>query len=72
MNASQLLAWLVCLLIAAGAAVLAVHNSYKLAVLNRRFAQVETAARDHAEVLTDIRDILTRMEEDRPTQTSGE
>ncbi|NIM70405.1 MAG: hypothetical protein GTO48_08135 [Xanthomonadales bacterium] len=72
MNASQLLAWLVCLLIAAGAAVLAVHNSYKLAVLNRRFAQVETAARDHAEVLTDIRDILTRMEASSPSEAPGQ
>ncbi|MFO8006667.1 MAG: hypothetical protein R6V05_02930 [Candidatus Brocadiia bacterium] len=72
MNASQLLAWLVCLLIAAGAAVLAVHNSYKLAVLNRQFARVQSAAQDHTEVLTDIRDILSRMEQNQPAEAGAQ
>ncbi|MHC5034532.1 MAG: hypothetical protein ACYTFZ_05815 [Planctomycetota bacterium] len=62
MNPSQLIAWLVCLVLAFGAAVLAINNSYKVAFLRRQFADVQRIADEQTELLGDIRGILERIE----------
>jgi len=61
MKTSELLAWLLCLLIAFCAAVLAVYNATKLAVLEQRFEEVNTTAAEQTAVLQDIRDLLRRQ-----------
>lgn len=61
MNASQLLAWLVCLFLAFGAAVLSVHNSFKLAALENQFERTERVATEQTVVLKELRDLLQHM-----------
>ncbi len=61
MKSPQLIAWLVCLLIAFGAAILSVHNATKMAVLERRFDEVKRTAAVQTAVLEDIRDLLGRQ-----------
>ncbi len=61
MNASQVVAWLTCLLVAFFAAILAVHGSVKVAVLEKRFAEISETAVEQTAVLTDIRDLLGQI-----------
>ncbi|MCD6415964.1 MAG: hypothetical protein J7M08_04640 [Planctomycetes bacterium] len=72
MNASQMLAWFVCLALAGFAALLGVRNSVKLAVLEKRFLQVRVVAEEQTAVLSDIRDLLRQQRPgdlgSRPTQ----
>ena len=69
MNASQLLAWLVCLALATVACLFGVYNRTKLAVLERRFVQVERVAGQQTAVLEEIRDLLREM---RPAPGAAE
>jgi hypothetical protein len=62
MNPSQLIAWLVCLVLAFGAAVLAINNGYKVALLRRQFADVQRVADEQTKLLGDIRGVLQRIE----------
>jgi hypothetical protein len=64
MNPSQLIAWLVCLTLAFFAAALSVSNSYKAALLDRKFAEVQKAATDQSALLSDIRRVLGQIERD--------
>ncbi len=62
MNASQLLAWLVCLFLAFGAAVLSVHNSFRLIKLERRYEkELMRVADEQTAALKDVRDVLRQM-----------
>lgn len=63
MTPSQLIAWLVCLVLAFFAAALAVSNSYKAAILERRFETVRHSAQEQTEVLARIEQVLVRIEE---------
>ncbi len=71
MNASQIIAWLVCLLLAFCAAVLAVHNTAKLAVLEKRFAEVTQAAERQNQALEEVRDVLLLIEADLSGKPAG-
>jgi len=62
MNPSQLLAWLICLMLAFFAAALSVHNSYNLARLDKKFAEVERVAGDQKALLSDIHQVLQQIE----------
>ncbi len=64
MNPSQLIAWLVCLSLAFFAAALSVSNSYRTALLDRKFAEVQKAANEQGALLSDIRGVLTQIERD--------
>jgi hypothetical protein len=64
MNPSQLIAWLICLLLAFFAAALSVSNSYKAALLDRKFVEVQKAATDQSALLSDVRRILEQIERD--------
>ncbi len=63
MNSSQLIAWLLCLLLAFFAAAIALRNGYKVAILESRFEAVQRAAGDQTEVLARIEGVLARIEE---------
>ena len=64
MNPSQLIAWLVCLSLAFFAAALSVSNSYKAALLDRKFVEVQKAATDQSAILSDVQRILEQIERD--------
>ena len=68
MNTSQTIAWLICLLLAFFATVLAVRSSYQATLLERRFAEVSRVADDEQALLGQIRDLLQRIEQ----RTGGE
>jgi hypothetical protein len=63
MTPSQLIAWLVCLVLAFFAAALAVSNSYKVAIVERRFEAVRHSAQDQTEVLARIEGVLGKIED---------
>lgn len=71
MNPSQLIAWLVCLVLAAFAAVLSINNSYREAVLERRFAEVQKAAGEQTALLEGIRSLLQQIEADLQQGPAG-
>ena len=62
MKASQLLAWLMCLLLAFAAMLMATRNWLKIAMLEKRFDQVAAVATEQTAVLRDIRALLQKME----------
>jgi hypothetical protein len=63
MNTTQTIAWLICLLLAFFATILAVRASYQSTVMERRFEEVQQAAGEQQKLLSQIRDVLQRMEE---------
>jgi hypothetical protein len=58
MNTTQTIAWLICLMAAFFAAIVAVRNSYAIALLQRDLA----AGQAQQELLTEIRDVLRQIE----------
>ncbi|MHC4479488.1 MAG: hypothetical protein ACYS1C_00740 [Planctomycetota bacterium] len=70
MNPSQLIAWLICLVLASGAALLAIKNTYEVALLERQFAETQRAANDQTAVLSEIRSILREIERDLSARAS--
>jgi hypothetical protein len=62
MNASQFLAWILCLALAFFASALAVRNGYKTALLEKEFAAVQKSAEDSRELLRDVRDVLQSID----------
>jgi len=64
MNATQLIAWLVCLIVAFFAAVLAVSTGYKVALLEKEFRQVRQTAAEDTALLGEIRSVLKEIEFD--------
>jgi len=58
MNASQLIAWFICLGLALFGGVLAVRNSYKLEGLERRFVAVTDTTTAQSDLLDDIHSVL--------------
>lgn len=62
MNASQLLAWLVCLALAFFASALAARNGWKTAVLEKQFVAVQQEAQARQDVLEEIRDVLQSID----------
>ncbi len=71
MKASQLLAWFICLAIASFASVLAIHNSYKVALLERDFAHLSKTAGDYGALLPDVHSTLQSIEQHLRTGTTG-
>jgi len=69
MNASQLLAWLICLVLAFFAAALALNNTLKSAMLERQVAEARKVTTYQSEVLTDIRTLLAQIEQDLRSRT---
>jgi len=69
-NASQQIAWLVCLAVALFASVLALRNGYRTAVLEKRFAAVSQAATTQAELLEDIHQVLQQIEQHLSRQST--
>jgi hypothetical protein len=63
MKASQLMAWLLCLVIAFLALLLAGRASLKTTVLEKRFAEVRQSASAQAELFKDLRDVLQRIDD---------
>ncbi|KPK62621.1 MAG: hypothetical protein AMK73_05860 [Planctomycetes bacterium SM23_32] len=64
MNPTQTIAWLVCLIAAFFAAVLAVKNSYGVALLEKQYPRVQEVVAAQTELLTEIRDVLQQIEAD--------
>ena len=64
MNATQMLAWLVCLIVAFFAAVLAVNAGYKLALMEKEFRQANQTVAEEAALLGEIRSVLKEIELD--------
>jgi hypothetical protein len=62
MNASQFLAWILCLALALFASALAARNGYKTALLEKEFASVQRTAEDQQQVLQEIRDVLRSID----------
>jgi hypothetical protein len=62
MNTTQTIAWLICLLLAFFATILAVRASYQATLMERRFDQVQQVARDQKELLGQIRDVLQSID----------
>ena len=62
MNPSQLIAWLVCLALAFFACAVSFRNGYRIALLDKEFAEVKRVAGDQEELLEDIRGLLQRIE----------
>jgi hypothetical protein len=62
MNASQFLAWILCLVLAFFASALAVRNGYKAALLEKEFQSVQKAMEDRGQVLEEIRDLLENID----------
>jgi hypothetical protein len=72
MNASQMLAWLLCLALAFFAATLAVRNGLKVALLEKQFEEVRQAALNQQELLGDIRMLLRSIDGNtRPVPAGG-
>ena len=71
MKASQLLAWFICLAIASFASVLAIHNSYKVALMEKDLAHLSGTAGDYGALLPDVHKTLQRIEEHLRTGVSG-
>lgn len=69
MNASQLLAWLVCLALAFFASALAARNGWKTAVLEKEFAVVQDSAEERQEVLEEIRTLLQSIDRQMAAQS---
>lgn len=72
MNPSQLIAWLVCLVLASFAAVLSVNNVYRAKVLEKRFVEVQKAAETQDALLSDIRRVLQQIETDLRQRAAAE
>jgi hypothetical protein len=68
MNASQLLAWIICLALAFFASALAARNGWKTAVLEKQFAAVQETAQERQEVLEEIRDVLQSIDRQMAAQ----
>jgi hypothetical protein len=62
MNASQFMAWILCLALAFFASALAVRNGYKTALLEKEFAAVQEKAEDRQELLREVRDVLRSLD----------
>ncbi len=59
MRGTQLLAWLICLVIAGGAAILSVHTTARVTLLERRFhSEVAGVLAEQRDLLREIRDSL--------------
>lgn len=61
MNPSQLGAWFVCLALALFGSVMAVRNSYKVALMERRFSQAMDTAAAQSLLLSDVHDVLVEI-----------
>lgn len=68
MNASQMIAWLICLALAFFGAALALHASYRAHILEARFDAAITSVDERNEVLQEIgatlRDIRAELRDD--------
>jgi hypothetical protein len=62
MNASQLLAWLLCLALAFFASALAVRNGYRTALLERELTTLRQTVEDRQELLQDIHGLLQTID----------
>ena len=63
MNTTQTLAWIICLVLAFVAAIMAARANYQAALTERRFEQVQRVVNDRQELLEQIRDVLQRIEQ---------
>ncbi len=62
MSRTQMLAWIICLLVAFLACVMAAKATYRTAMLERDFAAVQEAAAVHSAALDRISEVLDRLD----------
>ncbi len=62
MSRTQMLAWIMCLLIAFMACVMAAKATYRTAMLEKDFAAVQEAAVAHSAALDRVSEILDRLD----------
>ena len=63
MNTTQTLSWLLCLLLAFVAAIMAARANYQAALTKQQFELVQQEAADQEELLGQIRDVLQQIEQ---------
>ena len=61
MNTTQTIAWLICLVLAFTATIMAARANYQAALTEQRFDQVQRVAGDQQELLGQIRDVLQQI-----------
>lgn len=71
MNASQVLAWLICLLLAFFGALLAINARTKVALLEKNFDELNRATADYRPLLAEVQNTLQQIEQHLRSSPAG-
>jgi hypothetical protein len=63
MNASQMIAWFICLGLALAASLLGIRNTAKLAMLEGKFDRVQQGAKEQSALRADVDKALRQIEQ---------